>query len=116
MLPAFVVALAFAVPTITPATESNPTAHAGSFAAMAAFGTALILVFEALNGESLKFRRWPSASIAIGSLLSAYLSMAAEDNSHPRDFFSITLPLLLLLGMAAVCFVALLAIVWMKDN
>ena len=115
LLPAIMAAIAFVVPMVTPATESNPAAHAGSFGAMAAFCTSLILVFEALNGESLKFRRAPSVLIGIGGLFSAYLWMAAEANSHPTDP-SLSLPLVLLFVMAILWFVLLFAIGAAEDN
>lgn len=114
-LPATMAAIAFVVPMIVPATESNPTSHAGSFAAITAFCTALMLVFEALRGESLKFRRWPSVLIGIGGLFSSYLWMAAEADAHPTEF-SVSLPVVLLLVMAGLLFVALLVVAAANDN
>ena len=114
-LPAIMGAISFAVPMMVPATESRPAAHAGSFGAIVALCTAAILVFEALRGESIKFRRTPSVLIGVGSMLSAYLFLASEANAHPTDP-SVSLPLLWLLVLAALWFFFLAWFLLVKES
>ncbi len=102
---------AFMAPLFNPATEEDPTGGAGVSAPVIALCTAAVLLSQAVGSGGMRFRRMPSIFIAIGSVTSAYLWMAAEARVHPFDpQLPLVLGILLLLAaftMIAVPFIAL---------
>ena len=99
-------AAAFVGPILTSPTETNPTADAGLFAPVIALCTASIVFAQAVNPGGLIIRRTPGILIGVGSLLSAYLWMAAEADAHPADP-ALPIVLLILFSAAAVGILAI---------
>ena len=78
-------AIAFLIPFLSAPTDQNPTGGAGPFAPIVALCVAPMILAEAVKGGGLQIRRIPSIFIALGSMGSAYLWMAAESDAHPLD-------------------------------
>ena len=93
--------IAFVIPLLTPPTDQDSTGGAGLFAPVVALCVAAMILAEALIAGRLQFRRLPSIFIGLGSMGSAYLWMAAENNSHPLAP-ELPLALAILFAMAAI--------------
>ncbi len=92
--------IALLIPFLTAPTDQDPTGGAGLFAPVVALCVAAMIFTEALKAGRLQIRRIPGVFIGLGSMGSAYLWMAAENNSHPLDP-ELPLALAILFAMAA---------------
>ena len=97
---------ALLIPFFTPPTDQDPTGGAGLIAPVVALCVAAMILTEAIKAGKLQIRRFPSIFIGLGSMGSAYLWMAAENNSHPRDP---ELPLALIILFAAAALTLMLS-------
>ena len=77
--------IAFVIPLFNAPTDEDPTGGAGLLAPVVALCVAAMILTEAIKAGELKIRRFPSIFISLGSMGSAYLWMAGENNSHPLD-------------------------------
>ena len=108
----FVISLA-----VAPTDPQNPGREAGMFAPVIAICVAAMLLAEALNARGLQLRRTPGILIALGSMASAYLWMAAESGTHPREPALIgTLALIFSVGALAALAVPMTALLMKSQS
>ena len=103
--------ISFSIPLMMTPTIEDPTGGAGLFAPVVAICVAAMVLAEAVNAGGLQLRRIPGIFIAVGSMASAYLWMAAESGTHPRDPALLgALALIFLMGALVTLFVPLTAL------
>ena len=93
--------ISFAMPFRNASTDQAPDGGAGTFAPIVAVCVAAMIFAEAVRSEGLQIRWIPGICIGLGSLGSAYLWMAAENDAHPLDP-ELPVTLAVLFGIAAV--------------
>ena len=103
--------ISFSIPLLTTPTDQDPTGGAGAFAPLVAICVAAMILAEAANAGGLQIRKIPGVLIALGSMASAYLWMAAESEVHPREPALLgTLALLFSLGAVMTLLVPVTAL------